>query len=48
MNVRDSRFFVEVEGVSYECITVKLLKIWTLEKFAVITVKFEQGGFTIE
>ena len=29
-------------------ITVKLLKNWTPEKFAVITLKFEQGGFTME
>ena len=28
--------------------TVKLLKIRTPEKFAVITLKFEQDGFTIE
>ena len=28
--------------------TVKIHKIWTPEKFAVITLKFEQGGFTIE
>ena len=28
--------------------TVKLLKIWTPETLAVITIKFEQGGFTIE
>ena len=28
--------------------TVKILKIQTLEKFAVITLKFEQGGFTVE
>ena len=27
---------------------VKILKIWTPEKFAVIILKFEQGGFTIE
>ena len=27
--------------------TVKTLKIQTPEKFAVITLKFEQGGFTI-
>ena len=29
-------------------INVKILKIWTPEKFAVITLKFEQGGFIIE
>ena len=29
-------------------VTVKLLKIETPEKIAVITLKFEQGGFTIE
>ena len=28
--------------------TVKILKIRTPEKFAVITLKFEQGGFTVE
>ena len=28
--------------------TLKILNIRTLEKFAVITLKFEQGGFTIE
>ena len=28
--------------------TVKLLKLWTPEKFAVITLKFEQSGFAIE
>ena len=28
--------------------TVKFLKIRTAEKFAVFTLKFEQGGFTIE
>ena len=28
--------------------TVKLLKIQTSEKFAVIILKFEQGGFTVE
>ena len=27
--------------------TVKILKIRTPEKFAVITLKFEHGGFTI-
>ena len=29
-------------------IMVKTLKIWTAKQFAVITLKFEQGGFTIE
>ena len=33
---------------SYIGITVKLLNIWKLEKFAVITLKSEQGGFTVE
>ena len=28
--------------------TVKILKIWTPEKFTVITLKFVRGGFTIE
>ena len=28
--------------------TVKILKFWTPEKFAVITLKFEQGGSAIE
>ena len=28
--------------------TVKILKLKTSEKFAVITLKFEQQGFTIE
>ena len=28
--------------------TVKILKIQTPEKFAVITLKFEQDGFTVE
>ena len=28
--------------------TVKILKIWTPKKFAVNTLKFEEGGFTIE
>ena len=28
--------------------TIKLLKIWTPQKFAVITLKFEQGGFIVE
>ena len=28
--------------------TLKILKIWTAEKFAVIALKFEQGGFTTE
>ena len=28
--------------------TVKILKIQTSKKFAVITLKFEQQGFTIE
>ena len=28
--------------------TVKLVKIWTAGKFAVITLKFEQGCFTVE
>ena len=28
--------------------TIKFLKIWTPEKFTVITLKFEQSGFTIE
>ena len=27
---------------------VKFLKIWTPEKFAVITLKFELRGFTME
>ena len=27
---------------------IKILKIWMSEKFAVITLKFEQGGITIE
>ena len=27
--------------------TVKIQKIWTPEKFAKITLKFKQGGFTI-
>ena len=27
---------------------VKILKLWTPEKIAVITLNFEQGGFTIE
>ena len=29
-------------------VTVKILKIWTPEKIAVITLKFEQRGFTVE
>ena len=29
-------------------ITVKILNIRTPEKFAVLNLKFEQGGFTIE
>ena len=29
-------------------VTVKILKIWTPEKFAVIIIKFEQRGFTVE
>ena len=28
--------------------TIKILTIWTPETFAVIILKFEQGGFTIE
>ena len=28
--------------------TIKFIKICTPEKFAVITLKFEQNGFTIE
>ena len=28
--------------------TVKILNIWTPQKFAVITLKFEQDGFTKE
>ena len=28
--------------------TVKIQKIWTLQKFVVITLKSKQGGFTIE
>ena len=28
--------------------TVNFLKFWTPEKFAVITLKFEHGGFTVE
>ena len=28
--------------------TLKILKICTPEKFAVTTIKFEQGGFSIE
>ena len=32
----------------FECITIKLLKIWTLEKIGVISLKFEQRGFTVE
>ena len=32
-----------------QCCTVKkLLKLWTPEKIAVITLKFEQTGFTVE
>ena len=29
-------------------LTVKVLKIWTFRKFAIIVLKFEQLGFTIE
>ena len=29
-------------------IIVKILKVQTHEKIAVITLKFEQGGFTVE
>ena len=29
-------------------ITVKILKIWTPEKIAEITLQFEQLGFTLE
>ena len=35
----------ECEGT---VITVNFLNIWTPEKFAVITLKFKQDGFTIE
>ena len=28
--------------------TIKILKFWTSEKFAVIILKFEQGGFSVE
>ena len=34
-----------VDVVWYYCNT---LKIWTPKKIAVITLKFQQGGFTIE
>ena len=34
--------------LSYHLSTVKILKIQTPEKFAVITLKFGQGGFTVE
>ena len=30
-----------------EIVLVKILKIWTLKIFLVITLKFGQGGFTI-
>ena len=31
-----------------QILSVKILKIWALKKFAVIALKFEEGGFTIE
>ena len=34
--------------IQKNCGTIKILKIGTPEKFAVVTLKFEQGGFTIE
>ena len=43
----DSSKLIE-EAIRHEWATIKLLKIWTPEKFAVIILKFEQGGFTLE
>ena len=40
-----NNLLVEVRMKVY---TVKILKFWTPKKFAVITLKFEQGGSTIE
>ena len=41
-------FLKETIVKRYKFNTVKIQKIWTPEKFAVNTLKFEQGGFTIE
>ena len=35
-------------GVSEIGTTIKILKIRTPKKFAVLTLKYEQGGFTAE
>ena len=40
--------FTVVLKVGISTNTVKILKIRTPEKFAVITLKVEQSGFTIE
>ena len=37
---------VTLKGIFLNWITVKILKIRTSEKFAVITLKFEKWGFT--
>ena len=40
-----SKYKVPIKVIEY---TLKILKVRTPEKFAVITLKFEQCGFTVE
>ena len=37
-----------MSSLLFSAITVKLLKIWTTEKIAVIILQFDQYGFSIE
>ena len=43
-NQREGQYKKYEQSVS----TIQFLKIWTPKTFAVITLHFEQGGFTIE
>ena len=36
------------KSAKYSVSDVKILKIWTPQKSAIITLKFEHGGFTID
>ena len=42
------QFAMIEESIRHERVTVKFLNNWTPEKIAVITLKIEQSGFTIE
>ena len=46
--LRPPRKSCNIEGTDCAVSNIKLIKIWTPEKFAVIILKVEQDGFNLE